>query len=29
MKHLKNIFISGELDENSVCAIFAQVADNP
>ncbi|MCQ4638568.1 virulence RhuM family protein [Anaerovorax odorimutans] len=27
-KHLKNIFESGELDENSTCANFAQVADN-
>ena len=27
-KHLKNIFDSGELDENSTCAKFAQVADN-
>ena len=27
-KHLKNIFSSGELDENSTCANFAQVADN-
>ena len=27
-KHLKNIFDSGELDENSTCANFAQVADN-
>lgn len=27
-KHLKNIFESGELDESSTCANFAQVADN-
>ncbi len=27
-KHLKNIFESGELDENSVCAKFAQTADD-
>ena len=27
-KHLKNIFESGELDENSTYAKFAQVADN-
>ena len=27
-KHLKNIFDSGELEEQSTCAIFAQVADN-
>ncbi len=27
-KHLKNIFESKELDENSTCAKFAQVADN-
>lgn len=27
-KHLKKIFESGELDENSTCAFFAQVADN-
>ena len=27
-KHLKNIFASGELDENTTCANFAQVADN-
>ncbi len=27
-KHLKNIFQNGELDENSTCANFAQVADN-
>lgn len=27
-KHLKNIFESGELDEDSTCANFAQVADN-
>ena len=27
-KHLKNIFKDGELDENSTCANFAQVADN-
>ena len=27
-KHLKNIFESGELLENSTCANFAQVADN-
>jgi hypothetical protein len=27
-KHLNNIFKEGELDENSVCANFAQVADN-
>ena len=27
-KHLKNIFESGELDEASTCANFAQVADN-
>lgn len=27
-KHLKNIFEEGELDENSTCANFAQVADN-
>ena len=26
--HLKNIFESGELDESSTCANFAQVADN-
>ena len=27
-KHLSNIFKEGELDENSTCANFAQVADN-
>ena len=27
-KHLKSIFSSGELDENSVCAKFAQTADD-
>jgi len=27
-KHLKNVFESGELDELSTCAKFAQVADN-
>ncbi len=27
-KHLKNIFESGEFDENSVCAKFAQTADD-
>jgi hypothetical protein len=27
-KHLNNIFQEGELDENSTCANFAQVADN-
>ena len=27
-KHLKNVFESGELDENSVCANFAQTADD-
>lgn len=27
-KHLKKIFESGELDENSVCAIFAHTADD-
>ena len=27
-KHLRNIFSGGELQENSACAIFAQVADN-
>jgi hypothetical protein len=27
-KHLNNIFKEGELDENSTCANFAQVADN-
>lgn len=27
-KHLKKIFESGELDEQSTCAFFAQVADN-
>ena len=27
-RHLKNVFESGELDENSTCAFFAQVADN-
>ncbi|SDA23016.1 Uncharacterized conserved protein [Ruminococcus sp. YE71] len=27
-KHLKNIFDEGELDENSVCAKFAQTADD-
>ncbi len=27
-KHLKNIFESGEISENSTCANFAQVADN-
>lgn len=27
-KHLKKIFESGELDEDSTCAFFAQVADN-
>ena len=27
-KHLKNIFKSGELDKNSVCAIFAHTADD-
>ena len=26
-KHLKNVFESGELSEDSVCAIFAQTAD--
>ena len=28
-KHLKNIFENNELDENSVCAKFAQTADIP
>ena len=27
-KHLKKIFSSGELDENSVCAKYAQTADD-
>lgn len=27
-KHFKNIFETGELDENSVCAKFAQTADD-
>jgi hypothetical protein len=27
-KHLNNIFLEGELDENSVCAKFAQTADD-
>lgn len=27
-KHLRNIFSEGELQENSVCAIFAQTADD-
>ena len=27
-KHLKNIFNVGELDENLVCAKFAQTADD-
>lgn len=27
-KHLKNIFESGELDVDSVCAVFAQTADD-
>ena len=27
-KHLKNVFETGELDEDSTCANFAQVADN-
>ena len=27
-KHLNNIFKDGELDENSVCAKFAQTADD-
>jgi hypothetical protein len=27
-KHLKNIFESGELDENSVCAFFAHTASD-
>lgn len=27
-KHLKKVFESGELDENSVCAFFAQTADD-
>ncbi len=27
-KHLKSVFESGELEENSVCAIFAQTADD-
>ncbi len=27
-KHLSNIFKDGELDENSVCAKFAQTADD-
>lgn len=27
-KHLKNIFEEGEVDENSVCAKFAQTADD-
>ena len=27
-KHMKNVFESGELDENSVCAKFAQTADD-
>lgn len=27
-KHLKNVFSTAELDENSVCAIFAQTADD-
>ena len=27
-KHLKNIFKDGELNEDSVCAIFAQTADD-
>ena len=28
IKHLKKIFTDGELDENSVCAFFAQTADD-
>lgn len=27
-KHLKSIFESGELEENAVCAVFAQTADD-
>ena len=27
-KHLKNIFLEGELQEDLTCANFAQVADN-
>jgi hypothetical protein len=27
-KHLKNVFDSGELDEDSVCAIFAHTAED-
>ena len=27
-KHLKNVYVSGELSEDSTCANFAQVADN-
>ena len=27
-KHLKNVFESGELSKDSVCAIFAQTADD-
>ena len=27
-KHLKNVYNSGEIDEISTCANFAQVADN-
>ena len=27
-KHLKKIYASGELSEDSTCAYFAQVADN-
>ena len=27
-KHLKNIFETGELDENSTCAKFAHTADD-
>jgi len=27
-KHLKNVYINGELDEKTTCANFAQVADN-
>ena len=27
-KHLSNIFKEGELDENSICAKFAQTADD-
>ncbi|GEM_PF-6157891 len=28
MKHLSNVFLEGELDENSTCANFAQVDDD-